>query len=260
MEKNLTIMSGVDRLDEQFLGYINKVSRFFLLKINPEPQKTTYPIVPSRCEYNRTDRAPRCGRWVVNPSLKILESDTTMSGVEKTSDEFISATVPIKSSESEEQSSRDSEKHENYKFYCKNTSKNLANIISEIESDGGVWESLKQSEIFFHNGNKFSECSERFLVSDRSYQQVTYQVTNGDRRGAVEYSETDSLIPDTYNINDRIIPSYYINNDGIKVGPLRFNFYDTIIDSIRNFRILSSYQLTYIEKCSQEEKKIHHSQ
>lgn len=58
---------------------------------------------------------------------------------------------------------------------------------------------------------------------------------------------------DTFDINERIIPVYYINNTGIKVGAFKFNFYESIIDSIRNMRILTVYQIAYLENCSREE-------
>jgi hypothetical protein len=56
-----------------------------------------------------------------------------------------------------------------------------------------------------------------------------------------------------FDINDRIIPEYYINKTGITVGALNFDFYNSIIDSIRNMRILSEYQITFIEICTREE-------
>ena len=56
------------------------------------------------------------------------------------------------------------------------------------------------------------------------------------------------------DLTERIIPEYYINETGIKVGALNFDFYNSIIDSIRNMRVLSKYQIKYIDKwCTQEE-------
>jgi len=60
-------------------------------------------------------------------------------------------------------------------------------------------------------------------------------------------------IHELFDIHERIIPEYYINNNGIKSGGLNFNYYATIIDSIRNMRTLSVYQKVYIENCTKEE-------
>jgi len=65
---------------------------------------------------------------------------------------------------------------------------------------------------------------------------------------------TSSLFDhDQFDISDRIIPAYYINEHGIKGGALQFSFYDSILDSIRNMRALTPYQRTYLEQCSKEE-------
>ena len=72
-------------------------------------------------------------------------------------------------------------------------------------------------------------------------------------------SQTESDLSDSsrsntsLSINERIIPNYYINNKGIKVGPFNFNFFDSIVDSIRNMRVLTKSQIIFIEKCSREE-------
>jgi hypothetical protein len=58
-----------------------------------------------------------------------------------------------------------------------------------------------------------------------------------------------------FDVNDRIIPEYYINKDGIKVGALQFNFSDSIVDSVRNMRTLSKYQILYLDRYSHEELK-----
>lgn len=55
------------------------------------------------------------------------------------------------------------------------------------------------------------------------------------------------------SINERIIPNYYIDNNGIKVGPFNFNYFDSIIDSIRNMRVLTKAQMKFIEKCTRDE-------
>jgi len=65
---------------------------------------------------------------------------------------------------------------------------------------------------------------------------------------------TSSLFDhDQFDISDRIIPAYYINEHGIKGGAFQFSFYDSILDSIRNLRALTPYQHTYLEQCSKEE-------
>lgn len=72
-------------------------------------------------------------------------------------------------------------------------------------------------------------------------------------------SQTESDLSDSsrsntsLSINERIIPNYYINNKGIKVGPFNFNFFDGIVDSIRNMRVLTKSQIIFIEKCSRKE-------
>ena len=60
---------------------------------------------------------------------------------------------------------------------------------------------------------------------------------------------------DAVNPQDRIIPSYYINKDGIYGcgGALQFNFYESIIDNIRNYRRLTAHQILYIENCNDGE-------
>lgn len=58
---------------------------------------------------------------------------------------------------------------------------------------------------------------------------------------------------DEFDITTRIIPDYYISRDGIKVGALNFNFYNSIIDSIRNMRTLSVNQIAFIDQCSKEQ-------
>lgn len=64
------------------------------------------------------------------------------------------------------------------------------------------------------------------------------------------------LVDDSeFDVHDRIIPEYYISKNGIKVGALQFNFSDSIVDSIRNMRTLSKYQLLYLDNYSHEELK-----
>ena len=58
---------------------------------------------------------------------------------------------------------------------------------------------------------------------------------------------------DQFDVNERIIPAYYVNEHGIKGGVFQFSFYDSILDSIRNMRALTPYQYTYLTQCSKEE-------
>ena len=55
---------------------------------------------------------------------------------------------------------------------------------------------------------------------------------------------------DDDDVTDRIIPDYYINHTGIKTGALTFDFYDTILDSIRNLRTLNRHQKQYLKTIS----------
>lgn len=74
-------------------------------------------------------------------------------------------------------------------------------------------------------------------VSDNSYNNQTMDTEEAEEFDAME----------------RIIPEYYINEHGIKVGTFNHNFYNSIIDSIRNMRVLTKFQLKYLEECTQEE-------
>lgn len=107
-----------------------------------------------------------------------------------------------------------SETDSEYSFICKNTSPNLLHIVGEKK----------------HNSFTIGSCNEECDITIVS-----------------------TPIHDLFDIYDRIIPQYYINKDGIKSGLLKFNFYDTILDSIRNLRTLSIYQIAYIDKCTKNE-------
>ena len=88
---------------------------------------------------------------------------------------------------------------------------------------------------------------------------VTNDISNNHIGIHAEQSEMNDLHTvcifdhDVFDVTARIIPDYYINKTGIKVGALNFNFYKSIIDSIRNMRILSEYQFAFIENCTREE-------
>ena len=74
--------------------------------------------------------------------------------------------------------------------------------------------------------------------------------------GVVDNSQNNVMMytqEDEFDVTERIIPEYYINEHGIKVGTFNHNFYDSIIDSIRNMRILTKFQLKYLEGCTTEE-------
>ena len=60
---------------------------------------------------------------------------------------------------------------------------------------------------------------------------------------------------DVFDVTLRIIPEYYMDKTGITVGALNFNFYNSIIDSIRNMRILSEHQIVFIDTCTSDEYK-----
>jgi hypothetical protein len=65
-------------------------------------------------------------------------------------------------------------------------------------------------------------------------------------------------VPNTHGIDnsEQIIPKYYITDKtSNREELLNFDFYFTIIDSIRNMRILSKYQMLYIEKLDNEKCK-----
>ena len=98
-----------------------------------------------------------------------------------------------------------------YDFFCKNISSNLKVYINKNDDI-----SLNQTILSMNENNDF------YMNENNDF----YMNENND-----------------FDIYERIIPDYYINNDGIKVGPFNFDFYESIIDSIRNLRTLSKYQV-----------------
>ena len=113
-----------------------------------------------------------------------------------------------------------------YDFYCRNASPNLRNMISR----------------------KIMPTDDLITLSDSLLTSSNGLTTSSDGL------PTSSLFDhDQFDISDRIIPAYYINEHGIKGGALQFSFYDSILDSIRNMRALTPYQRTYLEQCSKEE-------
>jgi hypothetical protein len=56
-----------------------------------------------------------------------------------------------------------------------------------------------------------------------------------------------------YDAMEHIIPEYYIDNTGIKSGALTFDYYDTIVDSIRNLRSLTRHQKLYLNTISHDQ-------
>lgn len=118
-----------------------------------------------------------------------------------------------------------------HSFYCKNSSLTLSSLLSTSTDERNI----------------------RHEVGDPS----AYSVSLPE-----EYVVQETLEPlpniaifdhDAFDVNERIIPAYYINSNGIKVGALHFNFYTSVIDSIRNMRILTPQQLVFLENCTREE-------
>lgn len=120
-----------------------------------------------------------------------------------------------------------------YDFYCRNASPNLRNMISRkiMPTDGLPTSS---DDLVTSSGSLPTSADDLPTSSD----------------GLVTSSLFDH---DQFDISDRIIPAYYINEHGIKGGAFQFSFYDSILDSIRNLRALTPYQRTYLEQCSKEE-------
>jgi hypothetical protein len=55
------------------------------------------------------------------------------------------------------------------------------------------------------------------------------------------------------DVMDRIIPEYYINHTGIKTGALTFDYYETILDSIRNLRTLNRHQIQFLKTITHDQ-------
>jgi hypothetical protein len=61
--------------------------------------------------------------------------------------------------------------------------------------------------------------------------------------------------PSSYGLvnSEQIIPNYYFTGKDLKGKMLECDFYFSIIDSIRNMRVLSRYQQQYIERLEKED-------
>ena len=69
-------------------------------------------------------------------------------------------------------------------------------------------------------------------------------------------SMIDWTPPETHGLenSDRIIPLYYMTNKNMKGKMLYLNYFEIILDDIRNCRELNTHQLKYLSSCSCEEK------
>jgi hypothetical protein len=141
-----------------------------------------------------------------------------------------------------------------YDFYCRNASPNLRSMISrkimptdDLPTSSG---SLPTS-----SGSLPTSSDDLVTSADGLTTSVDGLATSsGSLPTSADDLPTVSLFDhDQFDISDRIIPAYYINEHGIKGGALQFSFYDSILDSIRNMRALTPYQYTYLTQCSKEE-------
>ena len=66
---------------------------------------------------------------------------------------------------------------------------------------------------------------------------------------------TSCKVPTKYGIenSEPIIPKYYLSGKDLKGKIFECDFHFSIVDSIRNVRILSKYQQEYIEKLDKED-------
>jgi len=127
-----------------------------------------------------------------------------------------------------------------YDFYCRNVSPNLRNMISRNIMPTDDLNTLSDSLLTSSNGLTTSADGLPTSADDLP--------TSADDLPTVSLFDHDQ-----FDISDRIIPAYYINEHGIKGGAFLFSFYDSILDSIRNMRVLTPYQRTYLTQCSKEE-------
>jgi hypothetical protein len=69
------------------------------------------------------------------------------------------------------------------------------------------------------------------------------------------FSVDDWEVPTKYGLenSEPIIPTYYISGKDLKGKLFECDFHFSIVDSIRNVRILSKYQQEYIEKLDKED-------
>ena len=114
-----------------------------------------------------------------------------------------------------------------YKFQCKNVSPNLHIIVktdvNRIESEAYTSLSRRQA----------------------SPPQKSLSDFGSHRETCMEADDDD--------VTDRIIPEYYINHTGIKTGALTFDYYETILDSIRNLRTLNRHQMQFLKTISNDQ-------
>ena len=141
-----------------------------------------------------------------------------------------------------------------YDFYCRNASPNLRNMISRKIMPTDDLITLSDSLPTSSNGlttssNGLTTSADGLATSaDDLPTSADGLATSADDLPTVSLFDHDQ-----FDISDRIIPAYYINEHGIKGGALQFSFYDSILDSIRNLRVLTPYQRTYLTQCSKEE-------
>jgi hypothetical protein len=69
----------------------------------------------------------------------------------------------------------------------------------------------------------------------------------------IESHRKTCMEADNDDVMDRIIPEYYINHTGIKTGALTFDYYETILDSIRNLRTLNRHQIQFLKTISNDQ-------
>jgi hypothetical protein len=98
------------------------------------------------------------------------------------------------------------------------------------------------------------------LKEDRFYQEIKEVMPDiaeqvyHKNRGYGEPS-TSCKGPAKFGIenSEQIIPNYYLSGKDLKGKIFECDFHYSIIDSIRNMRILSKYQQEYVEKLEKEE-------
>ena len=75
------------------------------------------------------------------------------------------------------------------------------------------------------------------------------EIAQSIRNIDISFDEPDESMPSS---NNYIIPPYYFNEEKMKGKLLDIDFGFTIIDSIRNLRILNLHQLEYLQSLSNE--------
>jgi len=78
------------------------------------------------------------------------------------------------------------------------------------------------------------------------------EVYHQNQHGTISSS---TKVPNTYGIenSDQIIPPYYLSGQDLHGRLFECDFHYSILDSIRNIRVLSKYQMQYVEQLSIEE-------